>query len=162
MKVQQTNRNIVILVIIIIISLGLLYYLLFINQHSLSFLGGKSIPQNKTIATLDKNLNNVINTANTEQAIQKANEENLAVSLDGKITVVITVKDPSFIFTPQYGTEQIRYGKYIQAFVKINQLEKLAKNPKIEKIVAPLEATQQPPPGAQIIISPAARISPTP
>lgn len=159
MKTLQRNRNTAILGAIIIISLGLLYYVLFVNKQPLPFFSGKSTQSDKKIGTLDKNLNAVVVTTNPEEALKKANEENLAVS-DGKVTVVITVKDNSFIFTSQYGTEQIRYGKYIQAQVKLTELEKLAKNPKIEKIVGAMEATKQPPPGAPIIISPKPNPSP--
>jgi hypothetical protein len=74
-------------------------------------------------------------------------ENNLAVD-DEKVTVLITVKDPSFIFTPDYGTQQIRYGKYIQALVKLSKLKELAENPKIESIKAPEKASSTPPPTA--------------
>lgn len=159
LQILKTNKSIILLAITVVASLGLLYYILFVNQDIVPFIK-KTSPPAKQFSSLDEPLNNVVNTEQSSQAIEVAQKENLALTND-KVTVVITLKDDSFLFTPEYGREQIRYGKYIQALVKVGKLEELANNPKIENITAPQKATQKPPSNAPIIISPNS-ISPKP
>lgn len=131
-KILKENKNSIFLAGIVIISLILLYYLLF------GLLGMKPRPApqaTKTYQTLDKTLNQVVN-SNDSKAVAEKN--NLAVEGNG-VKALITLKDESFVFTDMYGKEVLRYGKYIQAVIKFEKLEELAKNPKIGSIKAPLK-----------------------
>lgn len=139
-KILKENKNVLLLSVIIILSLGLLYYVLFINPQTSQFFGNKPTPTPviKNYPVLDKALNDVINSSNPNDAAEK---NNLAVE-ENTVKALITLKDESFVFTDTYGKEYLRYGKYIQAGVKFDKLEELAQNPKIKSIVAPLKSNR--------------------
>lgn len=126
--------------------LAMLFYILFVNPKSSQYFSSNFINKNtqnktsKTYPTLDSKLNTVIN-AQDPQAT--ADETNMAMENE-QIKVLIILKDDSFVFSDTYGREVLRYGKNIQALVKLNKLEELAKNDKIEKIIAPQKAVNIP------------------
>jgi hypothetical protein len=138
-KLLKENKNVLLLSVIIILSLGLLYYVLFVNPQTSQFFGNKPThtPIIKNYPVLDKALNDVINSSSPNDAA----ENNLAVE-GNTVKALITLKDESFVFTDTYGKEYLRYGKYIQAGVKFDKLEELAQNPKIKSIVAPLKSNR--------------------
>jgi hypothetical protein len=145
-KTFSENRNVLLLGILIILTLGILYYILFVNKQANRFftsLVQKEEPAKpqKNYPVLDKKLNSVINAKNPKLQAEKLN---LAVDED-KIKTLITLKDESFFFDPTYGKEFFHYGKYIQAEVKFSKLEDLAKNNKIATIEAPIKAINLPP-----------------
>lgn len=136
-KALKENKNVFLLLLIIIFSLSLLYYVLFVNSQTSQFFGNKPTPTPviKNYPALDGKLNEVVNSNAPKEAAEK---NNLAVE-ENTVKALITLKDESFVFTETYGKEYLRYGKYIQAGVKFDKLEELAKNPKIESIAAPLK-----------------------
>lgn len=156
-KLVQENKNVILLALIIIVSLGLFYYVLFGNKDILKLFGpGPSpTPTPKSYQSLDKNLNTIIEDDNPEETAKENNlavekmkivtpkkpgEKNTVVTTEETgVKALITLKDESFVFTEEYGKEVLRYGKFIQAIVKFDKLEELAKNPMIESIQAPLK-----------------------
>lgn len=138
------NKNAAILIVIIFFSLLMLFYIIFVNKQSSKiikefFNKEEQLPQ-KTYPALDMKLQEVMRSDNPQQTAENYDFD--ASKQDVK--VVIILKDESFVFTPEYGKEYLRYGKYIQASVKYDMLEKLAANPKIASIASPLKGTISP------------------
>ena len=127
------NKSTVVFILIVLLTFVLLYYVLFINKRILTFLDKPQPLPEKTFHTVDPKLNTVLNSTDMKRA---AEEQKLAVE-GNTVKAVIILKDESFIFTQEYGKEVLRYGKHIQAIVKLDKLKTLAENPKIEKIEAP-------------------------
>lgn len=136
----KENKKIILLIVMIILSLGLFYYVLFVNPQTAQFFGNRPVPsQNvKNYPRLDTSLNTIITSNNPKEMAEK---NNLAVE-ENTVKALIILKDESFVFTDVYGKEYLRYGKYIQAGVKFEKLEELANNPKIESITAPLKTNR--------------------
>lgn len=130
-KTMFQNKNALLLIITVTLLLALLYYILFINKQTAFF--GKQPTQTINTLPVDNSIKEIIKSENPKET---ANKEHLAVEGE-TVKVVITLKDESFVFTEEYGKQEIRYGKFIQAYVNFDQLKKLGENPKIEKIVAP-------------------------
>jgi len=136
----KENKNILLFICIILLSLGLLFYVLFMNKQTSQFFGNnKPTPQptQKKYQRVDTPLNTVLNSDTPKETAEK---NNLAVVGTNEVKVLITLEDESFVFTDTYGKEVLRYGKYIQAIVKFDKLEELTKNPKIKSIIAPLKS----------------------
>jgi hypothetical protein len=104
-----------------------------VNQQTSRFFGNNlPTPTPKQYTKLDAVLNQVV-TAYDPSAVIKDNH----LAIEGNnVKVFILVKDDSFIFLPEYGKQDDRTGKFIQATVTMKQLETLAKNPHIESIQA--------------------------
>lgn len=137
----QDNKTTILIVIIILLSLALVYSLVSPTQNiSTLFKAMTPSPTPKVFPTLDKNLTMIVN-SNTPQETAKMQH----VALQGQqVQALITLKDNSFFFTEIYGKQLLRYGKFIQALIKFDKLEELAKNPKIESIKSTPDASNIP------------------
>jgi hypothetical protein len=130
-KLLQENRNTIFLILIIILSLALLYYVLFVNKQTSRFFGNNiPTPTPKHYAKLDAVLNKVVAAADPYVVIK---DNHIAMDKNG-FKVYIIVNSDSFIFLPLYGKQIDRTGRFIQAIVTSKQLEDLAKNSNIDSI----------------------------